>query len=167
MKFKQLLLFSCALLISVSASAFELGKKNATIWHTKESKAQAEVLQKYLGKVFGKIIHLQPQFQREIIIVEPLFECEQRFHIFIEAIKTHPPAGGGEITIGKFTPVIRDAEEFQAGGFALDTNFLQRIHPIAEIAVIVQRESSARSRSGDFYHHLLPFKFFHSVAHLI
>ena len=54
MKFKQLLLFSCALLISVSASAFELGKKNATIWHTKESKAQAEVLQKYLGKVFGK-----------------------------------------------------------------------------------------------------------------
>ena len=54
MRLKQLLLFVCALLITVSAAAFELGKSNATIWHTKKSAEQAKVLQQYLGKVFGK-----------------------------------------------------------------------------------------------------------------
>ncbi len=54
MKLKQLLLSVCALLITLSAAAFELGKNNATIWHTKKSVDQAKVLQQYLGKVFGK-----------------------------------------------------------------------------------------------------------------
>ena len=54
MKLKHLLLLTCAMLISVSASAFELGKKGADIWHTKKSAAQAKVLQDYLTKVFGK-----------------------------------------------------------------------------------------------------------------
>ena len=54
MKFKHLLLSVCAMLISVSAFAYELGKSNATIWHTKKSAAQAKVLQEYLSKVFGK-----------------------------------------------------------------------------------------------------------------
>ena len=54
MKLKHLLLSVCAMLISVSAFAYELGKSNATIWHTKKSAAQAKVLQTYLSKVFGK-----------------------------------------------------------------------------------------------------------------
>ena len=54
MKLKHFLLLTCAMLISVSASAFELGKSNANIWHTKKSAAQAKVLQEYLTKVFGK-----------------------------------------------------------------------------------------------------------------
>ena len=45
MKLKHFLLLTCAMLISVSASAFELGKSNANIWHTKKSAAQAKVLQ--------------------------------------------------------------------------------------------------------------------------
>ena len=54
MKLKHLMLSVCAMLISVSAFAYELGKSNATIWHTKKSAAQAKVLQTYLAKVFGK-----------------------------------------------------------------------------------------------------------------
>ena len=54
MKFKKILMLMSAVLVSVSVSAFELGKSNATIWHTKKSAEHAKVLQQYLGKVFGK-----------------------------------------------------------------------------------------------------------------
>ena len=54
MNFKKILLLISAVLVSVSVSAFELGKSAATIWHTKKSAAQAKVLQGYLSKVFGK-----------------------------------------------------------------------------------------------------------------
>ena len=54
MSLKKFLLFGSAMLISLSAFAFELGKNDANIWHTKKSAAQAKVLQDYLSKVFGK-----------------------------------------------------------------------------------------------------------------
>ena len=54
MDFKKFSLLALSLLISVSAAAFELGNADATIWHSKKSAAQAQVLQKYLSKVFGK-----------------------------------------------------------------------------------------------------------------
>ena len=54
MTFKKFLLLCSAVLISISVSAFELGKNDATIWHTKKSAAQAKVLQEFLSRVFGK-----------------------------------------------------------------------------------------------------------------
>ena len=73
MKLKQLLLSVCALLISLSAAAFELGKNNATIWHTKKSADQAKVLQQYLGKVFGKKYTLKRDFSTLFSFFKRLF----------------------------------------------------------------------------------------------
>lgn len=53
MKLKIFASFLCSMLLTVSF-AFELGKNNATIWHTGKSAVHARELQGFLSRVFGK-----------------------------------------------------------------------------------------------------------------